>query len=78
MTVVEAADSCMRFNGPVFDSSLVTCPWCHGVASLTDWTETDGVDCDSCGWHYGVKCPGCSGALDPVMDESLVWNVVAS
>lgn len=76
MTAHEAMTSLMTLDGPpITDSSAIGCPKCRRVSSLATWTESE-VDCDACGWHYGVKCPSCLVVFDPILvDRDIVFRV---
>ena len=47
------------------DSCSLKCVVCKGVFPLAAWElEEDGVECELCGTHDAIFCPGCEEAYD--------------
>ena len=48
-----------------------TCPYCHHVSPVKDFTEADNtytLDCEHCSWHYCNEhdCPQCEAQADKI------------
>lgn len=53
------------------DSCSLQCAACEGIFRLSEWKlEKDSIECELCGEHDGIFCPGCEEGYNNMHDTS--------